>query len=105
MLSHILLNVYVQSTNRLKHDGLQNATVTKHNNLRLKNPVAGRTPIEDPGGKGRGVVIEVGVRQWIHPAPCSIFTVENCISWDRNCSLELRPYVSPAPRFLWPLWP
>jgi hypothetical protein len=62
MLSHILLNVYVQSTNRLKHDGLQNATETKHNNLRLKNPVAGGTPIEDPGGKGRGVVIEVGVR-------------------------------------------
>ena len=49
MLSHIPLNVYVQqpeSTNRLKHGGLQNATVTKHS-----NPVAGGAPIEDPGGR------------------------------------------------------
>jgi hypothetical protein len=28
--------------------------VTKHNNLRLKNPVAGGAPIEDPGGRAEG---------------------------------------------------
>jgi hypothetical protein len=38
----------------LKHNDLQNITVTKHNNLRLKNLVAGGDPIEDPGGRAEG---------------------------------------------------
>ena len=59
MLSTILLNVYVQwpeSINHLMHGGLQNATVTKHKNLRLRK----RGFYLKILGGGRGVVIEVG---------------------------------------------